>query len=369
MSNRPQATVLAVDGSKTSTQVSIPDVFSAPIRVDIIRAVHRTAHNRLRQPFSVSPYAGHDVSAVSWGTGRAVSRIPRVNGSGTHRSGQGAFANMCRGGRMFNPTRVWRNWSGRLPTTSRRYATVSAIAASGVAPLVLGRGHKIENIAEVPFVVSNEIESFTKTKQAVQFLKAVGAYADVERVIASKSVRAGKGKGRGRRYKNAKGPLVVYKTNNGLSRAFKGIAGVDVTSVDRLNILQLAPGGQPGRFIIWTQDAFNALATKFGSYDKKNSSELVNYGVPFVLPEPVIKNTDITAIIESDSVQAVVTAPKLDLVSVPTHKLNPLKSWRSMRKLNPYGIAQNRRGGLVKSAKLSEKAQNGSFLKSVVTFE
>jgi len=26
-------------------------------------------------------------SAESWGTGRAVARIPRVGGSGTHRSG------------------------------------------------------------------------------------------------------------------------------------------------------------------------------------------------------------------------------------------------------------------------------------------
>lgn len=39
--------------------------------------------------------------------GRAVSRIPRVPGGGTHRAGQGAFGNMCRGGRMFAPTKVY----------------------------------------------------------------------------------------------------------------------------------------------------------------------------------------------------------------------------------------------------------------------
>jgi len=31
--------------------------------------------------------AGKKHSAESWGTGRAVARIPRVGGSGTHRSG------------------------------------------------------------------------------------------------------------------------------------------------------------------------------------------------------------------------------------------------------------------------------------------
>lgn len=49
-------------------------------------------------------------SAESWGTGRAVSRIPRVQGGGTQRAGQGAFGNMCRGGRMFAPTKIWRRW-------------------------------------------------------------------------------------------------------------------------------------------------------------------------------------------------------------------------------------------------------------------
>lgn len=37
---------------------------------------------------------GHQTSAESWGTGRAVARIPRVRGGGTHRSGQGAFGNV-----------------------------------------------------------------------------------------------------------------------------------------------------------------------------------------------------------------------------------------------------------------------------------
>jgi large subunit ribosomal protein L4e len=46
--------------------------------------------------------------------GRAVARIPRVSGSGTHRAGQAAFGNMCRSGRMFAPTKVWRKWHQKL---------------------------------------------------------------------------------------------------------------------------------------------------------------------------------------------------------------------------------------------------------------
>lgn len=47
-------------------------------------------------------------------TGRAVARIPRVSGGGTHRAGQGAFGNMCRSGRMFAPTKTWRKWHVKL---------------------------------------------------------------------------------------------------------------------------------------------------------------------------------------------------------------------------------------------------------------
>lgn len=47
-------------------------------------------------------------------TGRAVARIPRVSGGGTHRAGQAAFGNMCRSGRMFAPTKTWRKWHVKI---------------------------------------------------------------------------------------------------------------------------------------------------------------------------------------------------------------------------------------------------------------
>ena len=84
--------------------------------------------------------SGEQTSAESWGTGRAVARIPRVRGGGTHRSGQGAFGNMCRGGRMYAPLKVWRRWHRKINLKQRRYAIVSAIAASGVPSLVLAKG-------------------------------------------------------------------------------------------------------------------------------------------------------------------------------------------------------------------------------------
>jgi large subunit ribosomal protein L4e len=103
-----------------------------------------------RQAISVHIWAGKNTAAESWGTGRAVSRIPRVPGGGTHRSGQGAFGNMCRGGRMFAPTKVWRRWHRKINITQKRHAVASALAASALPSLVMARGHKIDQAREAP---------------------------------------------------------------------------------------------------------------------------------------------------------------------------------------------------------------------------
>merc|ERR1719253_92924 len=108
--------------------------------------------------------AGHGHSAHSWGTGRAVSRIPRVSGGGTSRAGQAAFGNMCRKGRMFAPTKTWRKWNRKINVNQKRYAVASALAATALPSLVMARGHRIDSVAEIPCVVDNSVESIQKTK-------------------------------------------------------------------------------------------------------------------------------------------------------------------------------------------------------------
>lgn len=117
--NMPAALpVVTVQGG--SATVALPEVFLSPIRPDIVNAVHTGLNKNDRQAYAVFNKAGHQTAAESWGTGRAVSRIPRVPGGGTHRAGQGAFGNMCRGGRMFAPTKVSELFSSRTRVRSAR---------------------------------------------------------------------------------------------------------------------------------------------------------------------------------------------------------------------------------------------------------
>merc|ERR1711941_52314 len=164
---------------------------TAPIRSDVVQFVHTNLNKNRRQAYAVSVKAGHQTSAESWGTGRAVARIPRVAGGGTHRAGQAAFGNMCRGGRMFAPTKVWRRWHRRVNLNQKRMAVCSALAASGLE----------------------------KTSAAVKLLKAVSAYDDVQKSKDSRRIRAGKGKRRNRRYVQHVGPLVVYDESGPLTQA------------------------------------------------------------------------------------------------------------------------------------------------------
>jgi large subunit ribosomal protein L4e len=222
---RPLVTVYNEKSEVSQSKVVLPSVFRAPIRPDVVSYVHDLISKNRRQPYAVGEESGMKSSAESWGTGRAVARIPRVRGGGTHRSGQGAFGNMCRGGRMFAPTKSWRRWHRKVNIKQRRYAMVSAIAASGIPSLVMAKGHRIEQIPEVPLVLNDKVEEVKRTKEAVKILKKINAWKDIEKVYATKRTRAGIGKMRNRRRVMKRGPLIIYNKDNGITRAFRNIPG------------------------------------------------------------------------------------------------------------------------------------------------
>merc|ERR1712187_624506 len=103
------------------------------------------------------------------------------------------------------------------------------------------------------------IEKITKTKDAVECLENLGLSEELTKCQRKQS-RPGKGKMRGRRFKRRRGPLVVYSEDDGLVKAFRNIPGVDLCKVDRLNLLQLAPGGHVGRLVVYTESAFKSLS-------------------------------------------------------------------------------------------------------------
>lgn len=328
MATRPLVTVFSTAGEK-SGETTLPVVMAAtPLRPDLIQFVHTNMNKNRRQAYAVNIRAGKQIVAESWGTGRAVARIPRVGGGGTSRSGQGAFGNMCRGGRMFAPTKTWRKWHRKINLGEKRYAVASALAATAVPALVMARGHTIEEVPEIPLVVDNSIESAKKTSAAKDILSKLGALDDVEKAAASKQIRAGKGKMRNRRYTLRRGPLIIYKTNDGVEQAFRNLPGVELCCVDRLNLLQLAPGGHMGRFCVWSQAALEALDTIYGESGKR-------------IPTAVMTNADLARIINSDEIQSVVKPAKPGQPEF-AKKANAITSIAALEKLDAYAAEKRR---------------------------
>jgi len=155
---------------------------------------------------------------------------------------------------------------------------------------------------------------------------------------------------RNRRYVQRRGPLIVYNEKTPLTKAFRNLPGVELVAVSRLNLLQLAPGGHLGRFVIWTKDAFEKLDSIYGTY-KKPSQEKVDYR----LPRPALTNADVTRIINSDEVQSSLRE-KIPQQKVHLRKKNPLKNLNFLIKLNPYAKTVRRRQLLAKEKSDKKRA-------------
>lgn len=234
----------------------MPALFETPLRPDVIkRAVLSIQSSRL-QPQGRDPMAGKRTSAESRGTGMAIARVPRQKGGG----GKAAFAPGTVGGRQAHPPRAEAKIVKAIPKKEKRLALLSAIAATASKEVVASRGHKIDSVPQIPLVVVDSLSELTKAKDVEAALANLGLSPDICRVRESRKIRAGKGKHRGRKMKQAVGPLIVVAEDKGVADAAGNIPGVDVVAVKNLNAELLAPGTHPGRLTLWTNSAIEQLA-------------------------------------------------------------------------------------------------------------
>jgi large subunit ribosomal protein L4e len=199
--------------------------------------------------------AGKRTTAESRGTGSAAARVPRIKGG----SGRAAFAPGTVKGRQPHPPRAEKKILKRIPKKEAKLALFSAIAATAQKEIVASRGHVVEAAVGIPLIVDNSIEGLTRAKEVEETLTKLGVIGDVARVRDSRKIRAGKGKHRGRKMKQAVGPLIVVVDGKGLTKAASNVPGIEVTAVNNLNAEMLAPGTHLGRLTLWTNGAIESL--------------------------------------------------------------------------------------------------------------
>jgi large subunit ribosomal protein L4e len=253
-----EAQVYDLEG-KPVEKVTLPVVFKTAIRPDVIKRAVLAQQSHGFQPQGRDVMAGKRTSAITRGTGLHLARLPRVKGSGYPKAGQGAFAPSAVGGRTTHPPMSEKRIYKRINKKERLLAIRSAIAATADKILVSSHGHITDNIPALPLIVIDAIQNISKADQAKITFEKLGLTSDLERVENSKKIRAGKGSGRGRRWRHGIGPLFVIDADNGIKNAVRNFLGVDVIGVDRINAELLAPGAYPGRLTVWTSSAIKKI--------------------------------------------------------------------------------------------------------------
>jgi len=167
------------------------------------------------------------------------------------------------GGMRRFPTPVEAKRKKDINKKERRLAFKSALAALANKQLVEQRhGIQLPDNLTLPIVVVDEFADLKKTREIVGFLKRIGVYDLNELANKKKHIRAGKGKMRGRRYQIKKSVLIVLHKPGAAVKAARNLVGVDVANAQNLSILEVAPGGHPGRLSIWTESAINMIAER-----------------------------------------------------------------------------------------------------------
>jgi large subunit ribosomal protein L4e len=244
-----KAQVKTLDGGVTR-DIELPAIFSEEYRPDLIKKAVMALQSRRRQPHGTDPFAGIRSSAVGWGSGRGSSHVPRIkNGS------RAAKVPQAKGGREAHPPKVAKVLIKEINQKEKQKAFRSAVAASISAELIRGRGHTFEGA--VPVVLEDKFETLGRTQDVISALTTLGVYNDIERSKDSRKVRAGRGKMRGRRFKQRKSLLIV--TADKPLVAARNLSGVDAVTVDQLNVEHLAPGMLAGRLTVWTESALTRL--------------------------------------------------------------------------------------------------------------
>jgi len=111
------------------------------------------------------------------------------------------------------------------------------------------------------------------------------------------------------------------RTKLGVEKAFRNLPGVDIAPVKSLSLLQLAPGGHLGRFVIWSESAFKDLDKIYGVDSSKPCPLKRN----FRLPRSSVTCADVTRVINSAEVQAVIRKKRVNIKRSTVSK-NPLRS-------------------------------------------
>lgn len=249
---------------KEKGKIELPEAFSTPIREDILLKVFEA--QKRHQPMGLKPFAGMMYSASgilrrkrhSWKVtyGKGIARTPRkiMSRHGVSFVWVGATVSNTRGGRRAHGPKSWENQFKKINKKEMKIALCSALNGT-VNKEALAKKYSQEIKFELPVVFDSSVLNL-KTKEFFGVLKSVFGES-FEKLLQKKEIRAGRGKMRGRTYKQNAGLLFVVGNDEDMK-----ISGIDVVKAGNLAIKDLAPNGFAGRFTCYTEKAIKDLTPR-----------------------------------------------------------------------------------------------------------
>ncbi len=266
---------------KEKAEIALPKEFSSKVREDIVSKVLEAA--KKHQPYSPSPVAGKQHSAKGkivhrrhvWrsGYGRGASRVPRkiFSQKGSRFNWEAAEVPFARGGMRAHPPKI-EHFLKELKINKKelKIAFVSALSATASEKYVVDKYATVNKLnKKVPFILTLGNTENLKVKDLLNGLKGMLGEELYNIAIKKKSIRAGKGTMRGRKYKSNAGMLlVVGKDEIGKVKTKM----FEVVSAGELGVTDLARGGL-GRLTVYTENSVKELENKFNGKTEKKVEE------------------------------------------------------------------------------------------------
>src|SRR3989344_2833821 len=256
--------ILNLEGKKIK-EINLSRQFNEEFHPNLIWRAVITLQANKRQPYGADPEAGKGASAklsrrrrdYKTAYGHGISRVPRkiLWKRGSQFGWVGANVPGTVKGRKAHPPKSSKILIKKINKKENRKAIRSALSAVMNKDLVIKRNHKLPSI--YPLAIENKFQDSSKVQEVIKILKNLGFEQELSRL--TRHIRAGKGKFRGRKYRNKVGPLIVVSDKCKLMQNSRNILGLDVIEVRNLNAELLAPGTQAGRLTIFTEAALEKL--------------------------------------------------------------------------------------------------------------
>lgn len=249
-----ETNVLSLDG-RVKGKIELPVLFDNEVRPDLIRRAVLAENSTKLQPQGHYPLAGMQTTAAYYGkmnsyrSGRhmGIAINPRQKlGDGVQ--GQVRRIPSSVKGKRAHPHMIGKTLKEAINKKEYQKAMASAISATRLS----------KGATTGPLVVTDEIESISKTRDMLKVFKALKVYDSVMDSKAKPKIR--KGLRRSTKIKHYKKSvlLILSKEANAI-KAVRNMAGADVCTVSSMNANLLAPGGVPGRLTVWSEQAIKGV--------------------------------------------------------------------------------------------------------------